>query len=109
MNTLLLACFLTVVIETGFLALCGYRGRDDLIIVACANVVTNLSLNLLLALCFPGGAGPWLAFLEAVVVIAEYLIYARAFGASRRLFLLTLAANVLSFGIGLLLSAAGVL
>ena len=109
MKLLFLACLLTVVIETGFFALQGYRGKDDLIIVACANAATNLSLNLLIALVFPQGAGLWLFLLEAAVVVTEYLIYARAFGASRRLFLLTLAANVLSFAAGLLLSASGIL
>ena len=47
--------------------------------------------------------------MEGIVVLAEYLIYARAFGASGRLFLQTLAANVLSYGIGVALSAAGLL
>ncbi len=97
------ACLLTVLLETGLFYLKGFREKDDLTIVACANVVTNLSLNLLIALLFPGGPGAWLILLEAMVVIGEYLIYAKAFGASKRLFLLTLAANLLSYGTGVLL------
>ncbi len=100
---LFLACFLTVLIETVFFAILGYRGREDLVIVVCANVITNLTLNLLIALVFPQGAGLWLILLEAAVVAAEYAIYTRAFGRSAKLFLQTLAANALSYGIGLLL------
>ena len=109
MLTLIKACLLTVLIETGFFYLLGYREKDDPVIVACANVVTNLSLNLLIALAFPRGAGLWLILLEAAVVAVEYLIFARAFGPSKKLFWQTLAANALSFGTGLVLSAAGLL
>ena len=97
------ACLLTVVLETGLFYLLGYREKDDLTIVACANVVTNLTLNLTIALFLSGGPGLWLALLEGLVVLAEYLIYARAFGASKKLFLQTLAANLLSYGAGVLL------
>ena len=37
------------------------------------------------------------------MVAAEYSVYALACGRSRRLFLLTLAANVLSYSLGLLI------
>ena len=97
------ACLLTVVLETGLFYLLGYREKDDLTIVACANVVTNLTLTLTIALFLSGGPGLWLALLEGLVVLAEYLIYARAFGASKKLFLQTLAANLLSYGAGVLL------
>ena len=103
------ACLLTVLLETGLFYLLGYREKDELMIVACANVVTNLTLNLTIALFLSGGPGFWLVLLEAIVVIAEYLIYASAFGASKKLFLQTLAANVLSYGAGVVLSAAGLL
>ena len=97
------ACLLTVLIETGLFYVLGYRGKDDITIVVCANVITNLTLNLTIALCFPRGPGFWLALMEGIVVAAEYAIYARAFGASKKLFWQTLAANVLSYGIGVLL------
>lgn len=96
-----LACALTVLIETPFLALFGYRKRDELIVIVCANVITNLLLNLLLA--FRPGAIRAVLLLEAAAVAAEYGIYALAFGRSRRLFLLTLAANALSYTLGLLI------
>ena len=107
MKILLLACFLTVLVETALFVLFGYRSKDDLTIVACANIVTNLTLNLLLAFVFPYDAHFWVLPLEVTVVLAEYLIYAKAFGASKKLFLQTLAANVLSFVLGVILPVFG--
>ena len=99
---ILLACLLTVVIEGAFLAAVGYRDRFSLTIVVCANVVTNLLLNLLLWLVPGLGAPVCVLLLEACVVASEFAVYAYAFGASWKLFLLTLAANCLSYGAGLL-------
>ena len=95
-----LACLLTVLIEGGFLALLGYRDRFSLIVIVCANVITNLLLNLALWR-FPG-AYVWILPLEVCVAAAEYGIYAFAFGKTWKLFFLTLAANCISFGVGLL-------
>ena len=100
---IILACLLTVLIETPFLALCGYRKRDDLIIIVCANVITNLLLNLAIALVFLGHPGGWIYPLEGAVVAAEFMVYSSAFGRSWKLFLLTLAANCISYGIGFLI------
>ena len=107
MKVLFLACLLTVAVETALFALYGYRSRDDLTIVACANVITNLTLNLLLAFVFSHNAHFWVLPLEITVIAAEYLIYAKAFGASKKLFLQTLAANVLSFALGVILPVFG--
>lgn len=109
MLRILKACVLTVLLETGLFCLLGYRKKEDLAIVACVNVVTNLTLNLAIALLFPGGPGFLLVLLELAVVFAEYLIYARAFGATNRLFGQTFAANLLSCNVGMLLGAAGLL
>lgn len=98
------ACALTVLIETPFLALWGYRQPSALAITACVNVITNLTMNLALTLCFRRWTPPLLLTAEALVVVVEYLIYTIPFGRSRRLFLLTLAANELSFGLGLLMA-----
>ena len=100
---ILLACALTVLIETPFLALWGYRKRDEIVVIVCANVVTNLLLNLLLWRV-PSLYGPAVYGLEALVVAAEYGIYRLAFGQRRGLFWLTLAANALSYGLGVLLA-----
>ena len=98
-----LACLLTVVIEASFLAIVGYRDRRSLTVIVCANVVTNLLLNLFLWLIVREDPGGWIYLMEALVVAAEYAIYARAFGRAWRLFFLTLAANALSYGLGLMI------
>ena len=97
------ACLLTVLIETPFMALCGYRGWSAIAIIICANVITNLVMNVLLALLCPQWTLGVLAVAEALVVAAEYAIYSVPFGRGRKLFMLTLAANVLSCGVGLVL------
>lgn len=104
--TLLLVCALTVLIETPLFFAAGYRDRDSLLVVVCANIVSNLTLNLCVRLLFPERGAAEYA-LEATAVAAEYAVYSLAFGRSRRLFLLTLAANCLSYGIGLLLFRTG--
>ena len=98
-----LACALTVLIEGAFLALFGYRSRFALTVIVCANVITNLLLNVCIQLLFHGAPGPWVYLMEALVVAAEYAVYAVAFGKSLKLLALTLAANCLSYGIGLLI------
>ena len=100
--SLFLACALTVLIEVPFLALFGFRGREEIAVTVCANIVTNLVLNLCWALVLPHRTAVVL-LAESLVVLAEYVIYALAFGKSGRLFFLTCAANALSFGIGVIL------
>ena len=102
MCDILLACRLTVAIETPFLVLCGCRGGWAVGVILCINVITNLILNLSFALGLPYRPGV-IAAAELAVVAAEHLVYAKAFGPSRRLLLLTFAANCLSFGLGLLI------
>ena len=95
------ACGLTVLIETAFLALCGYRDAFCVAVIVCANILTNLTLNLVLGVF--GLGGWWLLPLELAVVAAEFAIYAKAFDPSWRLLGLTFAANALSFSVGVLL------
>ena len=97
-----LACALTVLIETPFLALCGYRSGRALTVIVCANVMTNLLLNLSFLLFLPYRPAI-IAAAELLVVAAEYGIYARAFGRSGKLLLLIFLANCLSFGLGTLI------
>ena len=100
---LFLACVLTVLLEVPFLALFGYRSREDITITVCTNTVTNLLLNVCIQLVFSGRPGAWIWLLEGLVILSEYAVYALAFGRSARLALLTLAANGLSYGIGCLI------
>ena len=97
-----LACLLTVAVETGFFAAFGYRDRYALTVIVCANVVTNLLLNLGIWLA-GGSVGVWIYLLETLVVAAEYAVYAIAFRPGWKLFALTLAANCISYGLGLLI------
>ena len=98
-----LACLLTVLIEGSFLALLGYRDRFSLTVIVCVNVITNLLLNLFIALVFHGSPGLSIIWMELIVVAAEYSVYAFAFGNGWKLFFLTFAANCISYGLGLLL------
>ena len=100
---LLIACAVTVILETGWFWMFGYDSRDAMTVVACANVVTNLVLNLLLSTVLAPRTLWDVIIPELVVVLVEYAIYACAFGRSRKLFALTLAANAVSFGAGLLI------
>ncbi len=96
-----MVCLLTVALETGFFAAAGYRRADFLLLCAAANAATNLTLNLLIS---AWGFTPGLALLlELCVLAAEYGAYALALGRSKKLFLLTLAANVISYSAGGLL------
>lgn len=97
------ACLLTVIIEVCWFRVFRYKKPLDLGIIALTNVVTNVALNTFLDLVPDAFDVPWLIILELLVVAAEYLIYSRAFGPSRRLLILTFFANVLSFAIGWLI------
>lgn len=100
---LLWAALLTVAVETVFLAIAYRRDAAFLVLCAALNIATNLALNLLLS-CLPQGELHWLIYpLELAVVAIEYAVYTYACGGSKKLFLLTLAANVLSYCIGLAL------
>ena len=96
------ACALTVIIEVPFLAMFGFRSREDVAVTVCTNVVTNLLLNLIIQLAFRGTPGGWIYPMELAVVLAEFFIYAEAFEKSWKMLGLTAAANCISYGIGLL-------
>ena len=103
------ACVITVIVETALFRAFGYRKKDDLIIVALANVISNLALNLIIA-TVPGASRLlWVLLMEAAVVIFEYLVYRRAFGGGARLFVQTFAANCVTYGLGLLLQSFGLM
>lgn len=99
---LMLFCLLTVVLETAFFWMFGYDSRDEMTVVVCANVLTNLLLNLLLMPAIHRSM-PMILAAEALVVAVEYVIYGIAFGRGWKLLGLTFAANAISFGFGLLI------
>ncbi len=101
---MLLACLLTVAIETAVFFLAGYREPRQLQTAALVNAISNLSLNVLLALawsCFrlrlADPRAPAIYLLEAGVVLFEYLIYTKACRPGARLFFVCLLANLLSY------------
>ena len=105
---LLPGLLLTLAVELPVLWLCGWRTGKEQLAALCANVITNLPLNLLLSLVLPRRF--WLVLLlEAGVSAAEYALYRLVLGRERPRFWPTLLANALSFGLGLALwpAAAG--
>lgn len=100
---LFLACLVTVIVETALFWLFGYRSRDEILVVVCTNVITNLLLNLVLSGIFFSVCGWMIVLGELIVIVMETAIYSFAFGRFGKVIALTIAANVLSVFIGLLL------
>ena len=88
----------TVILETAFFALVGYRKRDFLLLCAAVNTATTLALNMVSYAAYYAPAVELLGVLVAAAL--EYLVYALAIGRSKKLLLLTLAANAISFLVG---------
>jgi len=106
--SLLLSLGLTLVFEAAFFFCIGNRDKRDLLLLVLVNVITNPVVVLLF----------WLnsyytrwnvvlvtAVLEVLAVMAEGLYYKRYGQSFRRPFLFSLAANAVSYGLGLLLQA----
>lgn len=100
------ACLLTASVELAVFLCTEYRRKEDFwLICVLTNALTNLSLNLLAGwiLRVRPSASYWtISLLEIPVVWAEYAIYASFYGRSSKLFGITLLANLLTWGIGVL-------
>lgn len=108
---LLVACLLTVLIETVFLTLVGLREKEQTPIIILVNIVSNVFLNLLLAIIPFNRNDEFMVFLpivvlEATVVFSEYFVYRAAFGDLNRLFVKTFLANLISIVLGGILMIA---
>lgn len=105
MKYMILACVLTVVIELIFFLLIGKRSRDFAFVCVLINIATNLTLNLVLSLMNLIGwyGNLQVIVLEVLVVFTEYRVYALLEGKSQKLMLLTIAANVITYGLGLVI------
>jgi hypothetical protein len=102
----LAASFLTVIIELCILILFKYHNKDLILLVVFANIATNLSVNLILSLLYT-----WVSMepiflyfiigiLEMMIVGIEYFLYTQITRQSRRLFLMVVIANLISFILG---------
>ena len=102
MSIMFLFCLIAVIVETGFFWMCGYDSREKMTVVACTNVLTTLGMNHLM---IPNGyrSIPTIVIAEVILIAVEFGIYSIAFGRGWKLLLLTIAANALSFGFGLLI------
>ena len=100
---LFLACLVTVVVETAIFWLAGYRSRDEVLVVVCTNVVTNLVLNLILFGGLFEASGYAMRIGELLVIAVETAIYTAAVGRFGKVLALTVAANLLSVFVGMLL------
>ena len=99
LNHFLLCLGLTLAVELPLALLWGAR-RQDLLLCALANVLTNPA-GVLLNLIFPA---PWLLLLlECAAVGAEGIVYRLCARRIRAPVLLSLCANSCSFGLGLVM------
>lgn len=98
--SLLLSLGLTEAFECGF-ALCLKKRGKALLLCALVNLITNPPVVLLHRLLGEGWA--FVAGLEAGAVLIEWLLY-RYSGLFKRPFCFSLAANALSFSLGLLVN-----
>ncbi len=103
--SLVLALLLTEAIEIPVCLLWGMRKRD-LLFVVLANLLTNPLVNVLYALAYlytPVPRAVSIAVLEIAAVVTEWLIYRSATDAKRP-FPVSLTANAVSYGAGLLIT-----
>lgn len=98
---MIIPAVLTALIESAVFAAAGYRRACDLALCTAVNMLTNLSLNLVLSL---SGEGTGVVLmLEMLVVITEYIFYFSAYGRRKSLFIIVLASNLLSYLTGVLI------
>lgn len=97
---LALSLILTEAFECGFAFVTGKRGRE-LLLCVLVNLITNPPVVLFSRLA--GGGWPAVAVLEGSAILVEGLLY-RYSGLYPKPFRFSLAANVLSFSLGLLIN-----
>jgi hypothetical protein len=108
-NNLILALFLTLIIEIAVALLLGYRTRLELKTIFWVNVITNPILNYILYLCIIFNLlkiNLTLELLfELIVVLIEWRIMVSVFRKKKsgNIFILSLLMNMSSFLLGFLL------
>jgi hypothetical protein len=98
---------ITVAVETGVFAIAGFRQRTTLAVCALANLVSNLSLHLVMILTQPTDWWTVTAFLEVGAFLFEWLWLALVVPRplQRRLPWVLVCSNALSFSIGWVVNA----
>lgn len=103
--SLSLALALTLAVEVPVCMLMGLR-KKELLIVLLANVMTNPAVNVLYLLgrtYTPLPVVAVIAILEISAVVVEWIVY-RLLTDARRPFLVSLVANAVSYGTGLIIT-----
>ena len=106
LTALAISIALTIALETGFFLLIGKRNKKDLLLLLLVNVLTNpvVVLTYWLAVLYTNWNAVIIIIpLEVLAVLIEgryYKKYGRDF---KRPYLFSLAANIFSYGIGLLI------
>lgn len=98
---------LTLLLELFLARLCRLRGRDYLLVIL-VNILTNpavVYLDMVCAALIPNGRDLWQIPLEAAAILIEGWCYAKYARDIRRPWMFALAANLFSYGCGLLLNA----
>ena len=105
MTAFALSLGLTLLLEVPVAYCWGLRSRHDLTVAVLVNVLTNPAVVLLNGLL---SATPWWAVqlpLEAAAIAVEGFCYRHCGEDVRRPYLLSLCANCISYGAGLVLNA----
>ena len=110
-KTLAFCLGLTILLETAFALFAGIRGRKNLLTVVLVQVITNPCVVLLILWCMTHLSWHRALFelpIEAVVVVAEWIIYKKFLKDLKRPFAFSLAANYFSYTFGIVLGYFGI-
>jgi len=106
LTSLALSLMLTIILEAGFFLIVGKRDKKDLLLLLLVNVITNPVVVLsfwLVALYTDWNPYIVLIPLELFAVLTEGYYYKKYGRCFRRPYLFSLAANLVSFGTGVLI------
>lgn len=107
LKVLAVSLLLTLVFELSVALLWGLRGKRELTVAALVNVLTNPPVVLLYHVCTGLFGWPGLMVtpvLEVGAVVVEWICYRSCSEQLKRPFLFALAANAVSFGLGLVIN-----
>ena len=106
LSALGISLLLTLIFETGFFLLTGKRNKKDLLLVVMVNILTNpiVVLSYWLVSLFTNWNTDIIAvLLEIFAVLTEGYYYKKYSHSIKRPYLLSAAANIFSYGIGVVI------